>query len=162
MRPWAKKRIGKKAQAATEYVHTYGWILLAVLVIGGATLYFNMSRTTYLIPLECSFLSGIECLDAGASDTLLSLVVVNELGFAVSNITLNMTGTCNSTANTTDGNPYGNPNVLLANQQATFVVECQNISNMRLEEHIKFAYRNVETDQMHLKAGRLDYSPTGS
>jgi hypothetical protein len=111
--------------------------------------------------LECTFLSGISCLDADVEETLLSLVVVNEFGFALGNISMNITGTCNSSANTTDGNPYGNLNVLLANKQATYVFECQNLTNMRVTERINMDYRNVETGQQHIKVGKLEYSPTG-
>lgn len=150
-----------KAQAAMEFMHTYGWVILVVIVLGGAMLYYSASRANYFIPLECSFLSGINCLDADVEDDLLSIAVVNEFGFAVSNITANITGTCNSTANTTEGNPYNNPHVLLENMQADFVFECQNLSGMRVTEHITFSYRNVETGQVHIKKGRLEYSPTG-
>ena len=101
---------GKRAQAAIEYVHTYGWIFMSAMVLGGALLYFNLSGAQGLVPTGCQFLSGISCLDVDVDETLLSIVIVNEFGFDISNITVNMTGTCNSTANTTDGNPFSNPN----------------------------------------------------
>ena len=155
------RHMNKKAQAAMEFMHTYGWVILAVIVLGGTMLYYSASSATTFLPLECSFLSGINCLDASVDETLLSIAVVNEFGFAISNITANIIGTCNSTANTTEGNPYNNPHVLLANKQADFVFECQNLTGMRVTEHIVFTYRNVETDQLHLKRGKLEYSPTG-
>ncbi|MFC1741322.1 hypothetical protein ACFL3V_02195 [Nanoarchaeota archaeon] len=159
--PYRRKRIGKKAQAATEYVHTYGWAFLAFIVIGGVTLYYSLSNTQSIIPLECQFLSGIDCLDSTTDENLLSIVVVNGFNFALSNITMNVTGTCNSTANTTDGNMYGNLNVLLENQQTTYVFECQNLSNMDVEEQMTVGYRNIETGQQHIKVGKLQFSPTG-
>ena len=154
-------RVGKRGQAAMEYVHTYGWVLLSALVIGGALLYFNLSRAEYLVPLDCAFLSGIRCLDADVEETLVSVTLVNEFGFALSNISLGMTGTCNTTANTTDGNPYGNLNVFLPNKQANYVFECQDLTNIRITEHIQFNYTNVETGEQHVKVGKLEYSPTG-
>jgi hypothetical protein len=157
----SKKRMGRKGQAATEYIHTYGWVILTMVLIGGAMLYYNVSNAKPLVPLECRFLSGINCLDADVDQNLLSLVLLNEFGFTIGNITMNITGTCDSIANTTDGNPYGNLNVLLTNQQSRYVLECQNISNMRLTERITIAYRNVDTDQLHIKTGKLEYSPTG-
>jgi hypothetical protein len=144
-----------------EYIHTYGWIILSVIMIGGVALYFNVSRAQYLIPLECSFLSGISCLDAVPEETTLTFSLVNELGFAISNITMNVTGTCNSSANTTDGNSYGNLNVLLANQQAIYILDCQNLTNMRVEEVISFGYVSVDSGQGHVKVGKLQFSPTG-
>ena len=151
----------KKAQVAIEYIHTYGWIFLTALVVGGVLIYYNVSNAKHIVPMECTFLSGINCLDASVDESLLSLSLVNELGFAVSNITMSVNGTCNSTANTTDGNPYGNPNVMLANHQYILLFECQNLTNMRLSETIEMRYVNVETGQQHVKVGKLDYSPTG-
>ncbi|MBU2561147.1 MAG: hypothetical protein KKD17_02535 [Nanoarchaeota archaeon] len=155
------RRMGKKGQAATEYLHTYGWIFLSVLMLSGVMVYYSVSRAQYLVPLECRFLSGLKCLDADVDDTLLSLVLVNEFGFTMSNITMAVSGTCNSTANTTDGNIYGNLNVLLANQQATYVFDCQNLTNMRLTELMIVNYRVLDTGQDHVKVGKLEYSPTG-
>ena len=154
-------RRGRKAQAATEYLHTYGWVFLAAIVLAGTALYFNVTRTQYIFPVECSFLSGLNCMDVGVDETLLKINLVNEFGFAIANITMNVTGTCNSTANTTDGNPEGNLNVLLANKQTTYTFVCQNLTNMKLTELISINYRNVETDQFHDKVGKLQYSPTG-
>jgi hypothetical protein len=156
-----KRRAGRKAQAALEYVHTYGWVLLVMIVLGGAMLYYSSTSDKHVVPLDCAFLSGINCLDADVDENLLSLVVVNGFGFAIGNFSINITGTCNSTANTTDGNPYSNLNVLLNNQQTTYTFECQNLTDMRLEERIVISYRNVETDEQHLKVGKLLYSPTG-
>lgn len=153
--------MNRKGQVVMEYIHTYGWILLVVMVISGVVLYYNMSRPQYLVPVECSFLSGIECLDAVVDETLLSIELVNGLGFAISNMTLTLNGTCNSTANTSDINPYGNPNVLQVNQQATVVFECQNLTNMKVSERITLLYRSVETDKMHIKVGKLQIRPGG-
>ncbi|MBW2964805.1 hypothetical protein KY363_05065 [Candidatus Woesearchaeota archaeon] len=152
---------GKKGQAVLEYVHTYGWVLLAMVMIGGVLLYFNVTKAQQFVPLECSFLSGLSCLDAEVEDSFLSISVVNEFGFVLSNVSVNITGTCNSTANTTDGNPYGNLNVLLENQQARYVFECQNLTNMKLAERVVFSYRSLGTAEQHLKYGRLHYSPVG-
>ena len=155
-------RQGKRAQAALEYVHTYGWVLLAMMMIVGVLFYFNISGAEDLIPVECSFLSGINCLDAEVDETYVYLVVLNEFGFTLTNVSLNITGTCNSSANTTDGNPFGNLNVLLPNQKSTYVFECQNLTNMKVAERIVVGYRNLETGQLHIKTGKFQHSSSGS
>jgi len=153
-------RSSRKGQVAMEYIHTYGWILISVIMLGGVAMYHNISNADYLLPTDCTILSGLDCLGVDVEETLLKISVVNEFGFAVGNITANVTGTCNSSANTTDGNPYGNLNVMLANKQTVYTFECQNLTNMNVEEKIVFSYRNVETDQLHIKIGKLAYSPT--
>lgn len=150
---------GRKAQVAMEYIHTYGWILLAVMALGGMLFYYNISRADYLVPHGCSFLSGINCLGSDVEEDLLKISVVNEFGFAISNISITITGTCNSTANTTDGNPHGNLNVMLANKQTIYTFECQNLTGMEVVEHIDMSYVNVESGQPHFKVGKLEYSP---
>ncbi len=156
-----RSRISKsrKGQAATEYIHTYGWIILSVIMLGGVIFYHNISNAKYLVPKGCDFLSGINCLGADVQEDLLSIVLLNEFGFALKNITMNVTGTCNSTANTSDGNSYGNLNVLLENKQTIYTFECQNLSGFDVEEKITLDYINVNTDQRHIKIGKLVYSP---
>ena len=143
-----------------EYVHTYGWVLLAVTVIGAMTVNYNVSSADYLVPKECIFFSGVDCLDMVVDQNLLSIVLVNEFGFALGNLSLEISGTCNSTANTTDGNPYANPNVLVENQQATFVFECaEDLTDRRLSEDITILFRSVDTGEAHVKLGTLEYAP---
>jgi hypothetical protein len=155
-------KFGKRGQAATEYLHTYGWVFLSAMVVGGVLIYYNFSSSKSVIPNECTFLSGISCLDEHVEGSLLSISIVNEFGFAISNISISVNGTCNSTANTTDGNPYGNPNVMLENAQANFHFDCQDLSDMNLEEDIHMNYVAVNTGASHVKRGHLDYSPTES
>ncbi len=149
----------KKSQVALEFIHTYGWVLISVTVVAGALIYFNLTGISHIIPLTCTFLSGINCLDSTVEDNLVSIVVLNEFGFALSNVSLTLTGTCNTTANTTDGNIYNNLNVLLTNKKATYVFECQNLSGLQIEEKINITYVNIETNQEHIKVGKLEYSP---
>jgi hypothetical protein len=148
-----------KSQVAMEYMHTYGWIFVSALLLIGALYYYNVTHGDELIENSCIFLSGIKCLDVGVEDNLLSLVVLNGLGFSVSNISFAVEGTCNSTANTTDGNPYGNPVVLLSNQQSVFIFDCQNLTGLKLEENLGFSYMSVESGQVHVKAGSMRYYP---
>jgi|GEM_PF-2071031 len=159
--PGSRRSFGRKGQAATEYLYTYGWIFLTVIVVGGVLIYFNVTKARTIIPVDCSLFAGLECLDSSVDETLLSIEIVNGLGFAIGNITMNITGTCNSSANTSDINPYGNINVMLANKQARFTFECQNLTNMKIAERIQIGYINVESGQPHSKVGKLEYLPVG-
>ncbi len=149
----------KKGQAAMEYIHTYGWILLSIMAIGGLTLYYFIDNIGNQIPLTCSMFAGISCLDINIEETELRLVLLNEQTFIMSNVTLEIKGTCNSVANTTDGNPYNNPNTLTKNQQAIYFFECQNLTNLELEEKINLTFINSETGEQHFKVGKARYKP---
>lgn len=142
-----------------EFVHTYGWIILSMIILSGVMIYYTMSNPAKVIPKECSFTTGIGCLDFQVDESLLKIEIVNKFGFAISNITANMTGTCNSTANTTEHNPHNNPRAMLMNMQETLTFECQNLTGKQIEEQIRIGYRSVESDQTHWKIGRLEYKP---
>lgn len=53
----------KKAQAALEYLTTYGWAILAALVSLGAISYFGFMNPTALLPDKCDFGKQLECVD---------------------------------------------------------------------------------------------------
>jgi hypothetical protein len=149
----------KRAQVALEYMHTYGWTLFSILALLGGLYYYNMTHGDELMERSCIFFSGITCLDILPEETSLSLVLVNGFGFTISNLSFSISGTCNATANTTEGNPYGNPVVLLPQQQAVFIFECQNLSRYRISERMTLSYRSVESDQLHTKVGSMMYYP---
>ncbi|HII72327.1 TPA: hypothetical protein HA265_06245 [Candidatus Woesearchaeota archaeon] len=151
--------MNKKAQAAMEFAHTYGWVLITVVVLGGLLLYYGISQPDHLLSRECAFVSGLNCIDATVEDTYVSVMVINEFGFPISNITAEMKGTCNSTANTTDGNPFSNPNTMLQNSQDRIVFECQDLTGKAIEERINVTYVNAESGQRHWKIGKMVYRP---
>ena len=53
----------KKAQAAMEFLMTYGWAILVVLVIIGALGYFGVLSPTALLPEKCIFGVELACKD---------------------------------------------------------------------------------------------------
>jgi hypothetical protein len=57
-----------KAQAAMEFLLTYGWAILVVLVVIGALAYFGILNPANLLPDTCLFQVGISCVDFAASE----------------------------------------------------------------------------------------------
>ncbi len=53
----------RKAQAAMEFLMTYGWAILVVLVVIGALAYFGVLSPSMLMPEKCTFGTGISCVD---------------------------------------------------------------------------------------------------
>ncbi len=52
-----------KAQAALEFLMTYGWAILVVLVVIGALAYFGVLSPSNLLPEKCTFPVSISCKD---------------------------------------------------------------------------------------------------
>ncbi|MEM4638116.1 MAG: hypothetical protein QXK76_03800 [Candidatus Woesearchaeota archaeon] len=54
--------MNKKAQAALEFLMTYGWAILVVLAAIGALAYFGVLSPTNFLPDQCTATSGVGCL----------------------------------------------------------------------------------------------------
>lgn len=53
----------KRAQAAMEFLMTYGWAILVVLVVIGALAYFGVLNPQNLLPERCELQQGFYCKD---------------------------------------------------------------------------------------------------
>ena len=55
--------MNRKSQAALEFIMTYGWAILVVLVAVGALAYFGVLSPDRFLPSKCVMQSGIACLE---------------------------------------------------------------------------------------------------
>ena len=79
--------MNKKAQAAFEYLSTYGWAILAALVVVGALAYFGFLNPSNLLPNKCDFGKQMECVEYRIFSTgKVNLMLRNNFGKAI-NIT---------------------------------------------------------------------------
>lgn len=53
----------RRGQAAMEFLMTYGWAILVVLVVIGALAYFGILNPSTLLPERCELQMGIACKD---------------------------------------------------------------------------------------------------
>lgn len=76
----------KKAQAAMEFLMTYGWAILVVLVVIGALGYFGVLSPTALLPEKCMFGVELACKDFKLDGTAgkVSIQLQNNLGQSMS------------------------------------------------------------------------------
>ncbi len=74
--------ISKKGQAAMEFLMTYGWAILTVLIVIGALAYFGVLNPGRLLPPKCTMPTGISCDDyiVSGNDDTISLRLTNGLG----------------------------------------------------------------------------------
>ena len=89
--------INKKGQAAMEFLMTYGWALLVVLIAIGALASFGVLNPGQFLPETCTVAPGISCIDFSASasggPTTVGLTVMmqNGMGIALTGVTLDST-----------------------------------------------------------------------
>lgn len=72
----------KKGQAAMEFLMTYGWAILVVLVVIGALAYFGVLNPQQFLPKKCQFSTGLTCVDhiVRYSDDTMDILISNGLG----------------------------------------------------------------------------------
>nr|AIF00796.1 hypothetical protein [uncultured marine group II/III euryarchaeote KM3_139_C07] len=75
----SKKRM-KKGQAAMEFLMTYGWAILVVIIAITALASFGVLRPGKLLPTSCTFEPGISCDDSYITPSSFLIVVTNGLG----------------------------------------------------------------------------------
>ncbi len=76
---------GSKAQAAMEFLMTYGWALLVVLVAIGALAFFGVLSPGQFLPDQCVLFAGVTCVSAfaDANANELKFIFQNGLGYSM-------------------------------------------------------------------------------
>ena len=138
----------KKAQAAMEFLMTYGWAILVVLAAIGALAYFGVLSPDRFLPEKCTMPSGIACLDFRYSGTAIEMVIQNSAGFDMSGVSIAVNGTgCNAADTTTQ-------TTLTNGQKATYTITCSPSSG-KFKGDVTMAYTNMETSMVHSKIGEI-------
>jgi hypothetical protein len=86
----------KRAQAAMEFLMTYGWAILVVLVAIGALAYFGVLSPARFLPESCTMAPGIGCDDfkitwADGASTI-QLLLRNGMGETVTGVSVAIKG----------------------------------------------------------------------
>jgi hypothetical protein len=89
----------RKSQAAMEFLMTYGWAILVVLVAIGALAYFGVLSPDKFLPSKCTLPAGIVCTDFLIDSTAntVEIFLTNGIGFDISAVTI-AAGPCPVTA----------------------------------------------------------------
>lgn len=70
----------KKGQAALEFLMTYGWAILVVLVVIGALAYFGVFDMNALFPDRCTLGNNIQCAGHKVSASSAEVFITNGIG----------------------------------------------------------------------------------
>jgi len=145
----------KKAQAAMEFLMTYGWAILVVLAAIGALAYFGVLSPDRFMPEKCTLPSGMACTDFTWDNTQgFRLQIQNSAGFDMSGLTVSVNGTgCNVADTSFQALNDGDSHIY------DFAGECTNLTG-KFKGSVNIAYTNVQTNMPHSKQGEL-ISKTG-
>ena len=99
----------KKGQAALEFLTTYGWAFLVILIMIGTLAYFGILSPGKILPNRCSIGPEFECLDfqISAADNTFKVKLKNNVGYpiAVQSITLDSETSTKYSCSTVPSNP---------------------------------------------------------
>ena len=147
--------MNKKSQAAMEFLMTYGWAILVVLVAIGALAYFGVLSPEKFLPNRCTLPSGIACIDhravGGAAGTAEVVVVLrNAMGYEIDNVAVSIGGCGTATDAGGDG-------ILLNGEKDIFTATCASAltSGSKLNEGFGISYRIKETTLYHISNGTI-------
>jgi len=147
----------RKSQAAMEFLMTYGWAILVVLVVIGALAYFGVLNPQQFLPRKCQFAQGLVCMDHKLSSTAteLHLLLNNGLGRDISIKLLNFTS---------DNGLVGCQNIsatgitLTTGEELLLIADCPNFQakqGTRLKGKLTLVYDDLQSGFNHTSPGTL-------
>ena len=143
------KRINfKNSQAAIDFVMTYGWAIMMVIVAIGALAYFGVLSPDKLVGEKCVFPSGISCLDQLASgvDQAILVTIKNNLGHDITGISVIATGCTVADSQSS----------LRNGQTVEFTPSgCAVTAGQKYNGQVNITYTNADTGITHKKQGTL-------
>ena len=123
----------KKAQAAMEFLMTYGWAILVVLLAIAALAYFGVLNPGKYLPSSCTLGTGLSCTDFKVDASTVTLVIRNGMGEDLNPFNVSIAGDCVGEASATDG--------LVDGEQETIVISCgSDITSSKFKEDIIMTY----------------------
>jgi hypothetical protein len=131
--------MNKKGQAAMEFLMTYGWAILVVLVAIGALAYFGVLNPGNYLPSSCTIAPGIGCDDFKITTTDAQLLLRNGFGEDLTAVTISVSGCTASTE--ADGDDAWNDGAVLGGTDGITLTSCSNgASGARFKSAVQVNY----------------------
>src|SRR3989338_7151739 len=136
----------KRAQAAMEFLMTYGWAILVVLVAIGALAYFGVLDPGKFLPQRCVLPSGLHCEDFVIVSGGAAVRIKNVLGYTITldKVSLESCGV------------YQSPLTLINGESTAVNVPCSPaLTGTKYSGQLNVTYTNTETNLQHKAQGSL-------
>ena len=142
-----KKKLfeSQKSQAALEYLATYAWALLVILIMLGAMYYFGV--WDFSTPRQCSLIPGLTCSDFEVKSNQVKIVLFNNLG---SRITIDE-------IEVNDCDPLVIPGgqIMEDNSETLFTIESCTITGKKYFGDLNVTYAITESNLPHKVKGEI-------
>ena len=154
LRKHANSRSG---QAALEFIMTYGWAILVVLIAIAALAYFGVLSSSQFLPSKCTLQPGIACLDHKATPTTMAVQIQNSLG---SDITISRLTATNCPEITPSTTPALSPTLLPNGAGASYTfgtgaTTCTNSGSSKYTGQFNITYTASGSTFSHINQGEI-------
>lgn len=143
----------KKSQAALDFIMTYGWAIMMVLVAIGALAYFGVLDSDKIVPRSCNLPPGLACLDHEARSYApfwaaeIDITLKNSLGYDITSVTVTASG-CTSASST--------QSLMRNGAQITFTPhDCYFAVGEKYQGEVNITYTNADTGITHTARGSI-------
>ncbi len=141
----------RKAQAAMEFLMTYGWAILVVLAAIAALAYFGVLSPDRFLPEKCTLPSGVACLDFTGTASAVTLVIQNSAGFDMQTVVVAINSTTSNAPCTAAGDT-----TLTDGEKDTYTcTPSPALASGKFKGTLNINYLNAQTGMTHLKSGEL-------
>ena len=143
----------KRGQVALEFLMTYGWAILVVLVVIGALAYFGVLSPTTFIPERCSLQVGLNCPGSKITTSDVTILVENAMGQDIEITGLNVSMGDNSC----HSNSPGTGDTLLSGGSETLeVTGCGDFlddhENRKIRLDVEIEYHTMNAPEFKLRS----------
>ena len=147
----------RHGQAALEFLTTYGWAFLVILIMMSALAYFGVLNPSKLLPDRCNFGAEVGCnkntmIVSNIADNTLTMRLTNSFGVGVvvtaARVTTDVTtaGACTAQINNIPISAFS----WQSDSTIIFNADCDGAAALVDKEKIKF---NIEIDYYPASAG---------
>lgn len=119
----------RRGQAALEFLTTYGWALLVILVMIGALVYFGLLNPSRILPNKCTATTGFVCEDYQITQNSFDIVLVNKLGDTIKSVDFQAAGVSSEGFITAPTGTDCGPSANVVNADQRFTLQC-NTTNL--------------------------------
>jgi len=137
--------MSKRGQAAMEFLMTYGWAILAAVIVIGVLAYFGVFSPATYVPNQCTVSAPFGCNAGAASTSGVTLEIRNGAGEALNISSVAIAGCGTSAAIGT-----------VADQSLTTVtVSCSPTAGSKFKGDISVTYRKAGSGIDQTSSGQI-------
>ena len=141
----------KRGQSAVEFLLTYGWVIIVILISVAALAYFGVLSPEERLPKICLFRAGIGCTDFKVNSSAVSLQITNGGAKDFLNVTFSVVGAgpCE--------NDSSNMEDLKDGQTKVFIINCTEkpVPKKTFRREIRMSYTEKQ-GLSHNYLGKLE------